>query len=933
MPQLRTLLIAVLLLAPAPVLAQQPDSGRAIPLDPAVRAGRLENGLSFFIRANARPEKRAELRLVVNAGSILEDDDQRGLAHVVEHMAFNGTANFQKQALVDYLESIGMRFGADLNAYTGFDETMYLLTVPTDTGTALERGIQILEDWAHQVTFDPVEIDKERGVVTEEWRLGQGAGARLRDQVFPVLFRGSRYADRLPIGTPESLSSFHRDELVRFYHDWYRPDLMAVIAVGDFDAAEVERLVRQRFSALRGPANPRERAAWPVEDHDETLVAVATDAEATSTSVNVYYKHDPEDGSTYGANRRSLVENLYGGMLNGRLAELARSADPPFVSAGAGNGSLVRTQSAFSIGAGVREDQVLRGLEAVLTEVSRVARFGFTLSELEREKRDLLRYYETNFAEREKTESSQLADEYARNFLEREAVPGIAVEFDLAKSYMPGITLAEVNALSTQWLTDGNRVVVVQAPRKEGISVPTRDAILGVFGQVESTSITAYEDVAAATELVASPPVPGTVVSERAFPSAGVTEWRLSNGIRVLLKPTDFKDDEILMSAVSPGGLSLVSDADYVSGQFAPTLVQLSGYGDFDITQLQKLLAGKAVSIQPSLDDRTEGVAGGASPRDLETLLELTYLTFTSPREDSIAFRSVITRFRGVLENQQASPDKAFSDTLSVTLAQHHPRVVPVTLATLDQIDRDRSFDIYRDRFADAGDFTFVFAGNLDLAAMRPLVEKWLASLPATGRTESWRDNGVRPPSGVVTKVVRRGIEPKSQTAIVFSGPFEYSRENVQALTTMTDVLEIRLRDVLREELGGTYGVQIGHSATRDPWAQYAVTLSFGAAPERLDSLASVVFDEIDRLQMNGPDAATLQKVKETQRREHETSLRRNGHWVNRLVSAALQGIEPDQLADVPALIDGVTAGSVADAAKRWLVKDRYVRVSLLPER
>jgi zinc protease len=933
MRQLHRLFLTGLLLAPGALFAQQPEPGRVIPLDPAVRTGRLENGLSFFIRANARPEKRAELRLVVNAGSILEDSTQRGLAHVVEHMAFNGTAHFQKQALVDYLESIGMRFGADLNAYTGFDETMYLLTVPTDTGTALERGIQILEDWAHEVTFDPVEIDKERGVVTEEWRLGQGAGARLRDQVFPVLFRGSRYADRLPIGTPESLRSFHRDELVRFYKDWYRPDLMAVVAVGDFDAAEVERLIRQQFSSVRGPANPRQRPSWPIEDHDETLVVVATDPEATSTSVNVYYKHDPKENATYGAYRQSLLANLYSGILNSRLSELARNADPPFVNAGAGDGSLVRTQSAFSIGAGVRDGQVLRGLDAVLTEASRVSRFGFTASELEREKRDLLRYYETNYAERDKTESSQLADEYARHFLENEAVPGIAVEFDLAKTYLPGITLDEVNALSAEWLTDRNRVVVVQAPRKEGVAVPTRQEILGVFGQVEQKSITAYEDVVAATELVASPPQPGQVTSERTFASAGVTEWRLSNGVRVLLKPTDFKDDEVLMSAVSPGGLSLVPDADYVSGQFASTLVQLSGYGDFDITQLQKFLAGKAVSIQPSLDDRTEGLSGGASPKDLETLLQLTWLAFSAPREDSVAFRSVMTRFRGILENQQASPDKAFSDTLTVTMAQHHPRAVPVTLATLDRIDRDRAFDIFRDRFADASDFTFVFAGNIDLATMRPLVERWLASLPATRRTETWRDTGIRPPTGVVTKVVRKGIEPKSQTAIVFSGPFEYSRENVQALTTLTDVLEIRLRDVLREELGGTYGVQIGQSATRDPWSQYSVTISFGAAPERLDSLASVVFEEIERVKANGPDAATLQKVKETQRREHETSLRRNGYWVSRLVSATLQGIEPDQLADVPALIDGVTSGSVADAAKRWLLADRYVRVSLMPER
>jgi zinc protease len=501
------------------------------------------------------------------------------------------------------------------------------------------------------------------------------------------------------------------------------------------------------------------------------------------------------------------------------------------------------------------------------------------------------------------------------------------------KQYLPVIALGDVNALATEWMTDRNRVVVVQAPEKDSVVVPDRDQLLGVFAVVERKDIAPYEDVVAPDALVPVPPQPGTITGEQMFASTGVTEWRLSNGVRVLLRPTDFKDDEVLVRAFSPGGLSLVADADYTSGGFSPALVQLSGYGDFDATQLQKALAGKAVGVQATIDDLTEGLNGAASPKDLETLFQLIYLNFTALREDSVAFQSIIARFRAILENQEVSPEKAFADTLAVTLAQHHPRVKPVSLATLDDIDRDRAFDIFRDRFAGANEFTFVIVGTIDTATIRPLVLRWLGGLPTSSRTEKWVDNGVRPPEGVITKVVRKGIEPKSQTSIAFTGPFEYTRESVQLLNSLSDVLEIRLRDLIREELGGTYGVQVSPRAARDPWSQYSVTISFGAAPERLDSLVTVVFEEIARLSADGPDEATLQKVKETQRREHETNARQNSYWVGRIASAALQGYAADNLANVPALIDAVNAQGIAATARQLLRRDRYVRVSLMPER
>lgn len=917
--------------SPAPAVSQQ--TGERLGQDPAVTIGTLTNGLRYYVRANSRPENRAELSLLVNAGSLLEEEDQRGLAHFVEHMAFNGTASFEKQALVDYLESIGMRFGADLNAYTGFDETVYMLTVPTDTGTALETGIQILEEWAHRVTFDSVEIENERGVVIEEWRLGRGAGARLRDKVFPVLLQDSRYAERLPIGSREALESFAPEALRRFYRDWYRPDLMAVVAVGDFDAERVEALIRERFGGIAQALNPRTRPEYPVPGHADTRVVIATDPEAPGTSVELYFKKGPGERGTVAAFRRSLVSRLHTSMLNARLGEIGRLADPPFIGASSSEGSLLRTLSAYVVGGAVHEGATLRGFDAILAEAERVARHGFSDTELQRQKLNVLRAYEVAFAERDKTESVTYANEYARHFLEGESIPGIEAEYQLVQQLLPDISLAEVEAMSAEWMTDQSRVVVVQAPEKEGVDVPTEPEILATLENVRTRELAPYEDVVEDTPLVPSPPEPGTVVSEARDDDLGILDWRLSNGVRVVLKPTDFKNDEVLVRGFSPGGLSLIDDADYMSGGFATLLVGSGGLGDRDLTQLQKALAGKAVRVNPSLEDLTESVGGMASPDDLETLFQLIYLNVTAPRRDSAAFASVLTRVRGLLANQEASPEKAFQDTLSVTLAQHHPRARPISLEVLDEVDPERAFAIYQDRFADAGDFTFVVVGAFDPEGIRPLVLQYLGGLPTTGRTEAWRDTGLRAPPGVVEKTVRKGVEPKAQTAIVFSGELGmFDRATTHGLASMTSVLDIRLREILREDLGGTYGVGVGQNAARFPNPRYAVTIAFGAAPERIDSLVAVVFDEIERLKTEGPDSASLSKVQEAQRRSHETRLRENGYWLTELAGSLLRGEPLGAFRNYTALVDALTPESIAAAARDFLDRGRYVRVTLLPE-
>lgn len=924
---IRVALLSLLIVAPLTTAAQK------MPVDSAVTVGTLPNGVRYYIRVNREPQKRAELRLAINAGSVLEDNDQRGLAHMVEHMAFNGTRNFAKQEIINYLETIGMQFGADLNAYTSFDETVYMLTVPTDTGTALTKAFQILEDWAHGVTFDTTEINKERGVVIEEWRLGRGADARMRDKVFPVLFRDSRYADRLPIGEKNILETFTPATLRRFYRDWYRPDLMAVVAVGDFDKSQVERLIRTHFARVPAPAAKRARTEFPVPDHAETLVTVVADKEATSTSVEVYQKLARRPEGTVESYRAGIADYLYAAMLNARLAELAESANPPFIGAGGGRGSLIRTKDVFSIGASVAEDGIEKGLDAILTEAERASRHGFSAGELEREKARLLRFYEQAYAERSKTESGRFADEYVRNFLEEESIPGIAYEYQLVQRLLPTITKAEVEQLARNWASERNRVIVVQAPEKPGLTLPTRERLLAVFDAARRKNVTPYVDAVASGPLVANPPRSGTVVSQAVVPEVGVTVWKLSNGARVLLKPTDFKNDEILFAASSPGGHSLATDTEHTSAIFASTLISMSGIGSYSNIELNKALAGKAVNVNPYIAETREGLSGSASPRDMRTLFEMIHLFFTQPRADSAVYQSYRTRLGAIIANRDADPETPYWDTLQVTMSSHHRRDRPMTPALLRELDLQRAIAFYRQRFADAGDFTFALVGNFTLDSIKPLVEKYLASLPSSGRVEQARDVGARPPTGVVQKTVRRGSEPKSQTQIVFSGPFEYNRDNRYALQSLVEVLDIKLRELLREDMGGTYGVSISQNNQREPYAGYEVRISFGAAPERLDSLANAVFTVIERMKSEGPSATDLAKVQETQRRSYEKGLRENDFWLGQLMTRTQNEEDLKLVLAYPALVNSLTAAQIKEAAQKYLKRENYVRVSLYPER
>jgi zinc protease len=934
---LAPLLLAAWAAACAPnATGEGPDPyprSRRLPDDTTVIRGRLWNGMTYYVRANHEPQKRAELRLVVNAGSILEDNDQRGLAHLVEHMAFNGTTHFAKNELIDYLETVGMKFGPDINAYTGYDETVYMLTLPTDTAGALDTGLQIMQDWATGITFDTAEVRKERGVVIEEWRLGRGASARIQDKQMPVLFRRSRYATRNPIGDPETVQRAPLSALYRFYRTWYRPELMAVVAVGDFDAKEMERKIRRSFAWIAPDPKAPRRQIYGGPGGGGTRFAVASDPELTGSSVTLVHTDRARVRSTGGAYRETIVESLYGGMLSERLNELTQRPGAPFLDVSSFSGSLVRTAESSMLSAQAPENGVERALGALLSEAQRVARYGFTQAELDRAKAEQRRTWDQIYAERAKSTSGQFASGFASNFLYGGPLLSVETEYALQRSYLPGISLDEVNGRARETLGSKDRTVLVSVPQKPGVRVPDPERLAVVVDSVLHTHLDPYRDTDSGNALMPHPPTPGRVVEERRLPAVGVTEWRLSNGARVVMRPTDFRADEIMFLGRSRGGTSLVPDSLWLDAATATAAVQVGGVGDLSVSDLQKRLSGKAASVGTEIDELSQGVSGYAAPRDLETMLQLVHLYFTQPRRDSSAWEAYRERARESFLNRGASPEGAFVDTIAKVLTRDDPRSRPLTAASFDSLHLDRALAIFKDRFADAGGFTFYLVGNFQPDSVRPLVERYLASLPSTGRVETFRDRGVRPPTGIVRRTVRRGLEPKARTELVFSGPAEFSRAGTVALRALSEVMEIRLRERLREDLAGTYGVGVGGALIRDPAAQFRVTVDFGAAPARLDELTHVVFDEIAKLKRDGPTDLELDKVREELRREREVSLRDNGWWATQVVTYDRLGWDLDDIVRSPESETPITRDLVRDAARRYLTENSYVQVSLLPER
>jgi zinc protease len=918
---------------PIPAAVRTVRLDQTVPVDPLITVGTLPNGLRYYVRENRQPQARAELRLVVKAGSVLEDDDQRGMAHFVEHMAFNGTTNFPGNAVGSFMQSLGVRFGAHVNAHTGFDETVYELQIPTDNPSVIDRSFLIFEDFARAVTFDPEEVRKEQGVVLEEWRLGLGAGERISNAQFPLLLKGSRYADRLPIGNPEIIGNINQARLRKFYTDWYRPDLMAVVAVGDFKKETIEFQIRAHFGSLPPATTPRPRPSYTVPDQQGTAYSVLTDPEATSTRISVTSTMASREQMSIGSYRQHMVEQLFGYMLSARLGDIAEAPNAPFLRAQTDRDLFVKTIEVTSLDAQVAQGGVERGLAALFTEVARVQQFGFTAPELARMKLNLQRGLERAVIEKDKSPSGPLADEFIRNFIEEEPIPGIVYEYGLNQRFLPEITLEEVNAVAKGWMPDRNRLVAISAPETEKATLPDTTKLTSVLTTASGERLTAYVDTVSNQPLLARAPAAGAVANTASADTVGITQWTLSNGVRVVLKPTTYKQDEIMFRAVSPGGTSLASDEDFISAETADAVMAQGGLGSFSRSDLNKVLAGTTASVRADIGATEEGLAGGAARKDLETMFQLIYLSFTAPRADPVAFRVLTDQLKVTLANREAQPDTVFDQTLDEALSQNHLRAQPLTPALVDRMNLSKSLAFYQDRFADASDFLFVFVGSFDLQTMRPLVEKYLASLPSLKRNETVKDVGMRPPEGVVQRQVKSGIAPRSQVSIVFSGPFQNDEQHRVIASAMADTLAGNLQRTLREDLGGTYGVSAVPRFSKRPSGEYRLTITFACDPARTDALVKTAFQVIDLYKQIGPGTGQVADTRSALTRDLETNLENNAFLLNRILFKYEYGEDVRDVFDMRPYYEQITVASLRDAAREYLNTNRYVQVTLVPER
>jgi zinc protease len=931
----RVLLVVVLLFTAGTLVAQSDLTGK-LPIDPNVKIGKLTNGLTYFIRKNNRPEKKVELRLVVNAGSVLEDDDQQGLAHFTEHMGFNGTKNFKKNDLVSFLQSIGVEFGADLNAYTSFDETVYILPIPVDKPENLEKGFQILEDWGSTVTFEDAEIDKERGIVLEESRIGKGADDRMRKVYLPKILEGSPYANRLPIGKDDILKTFTYDVIKRFYRDWYRPNLMAVIVVGDLDPAEAEKMIKAHFEKLTNPASERVRVSPAIPERSKSEGLIITDKEATNHYVQIYYstkQSKPE--TTLGDYRESIIKRFFTAMLSQRLQELTQSPSPPFVFGASSLSDFLRGHEAYNSFAALGKGGVEPAVNALIAENERARKFGFTVGELDRIKKSLLRGMERAYNERDKSESEDYAGEYIRAFLHQEAIPGIENEFNYYKEFTESITLAEVNQYTARTIptVDKNKLILYTGPEKADFKVPTADELVVMANNAANAEVKPYEEKAIAASLLEKLPVPGKIVSEKQNKALGTTELTLSNGVKVILKPTDFKNDQVVMTATRLGGHYLYDTKDRLNAEYAVTVVGQMGVGAFSPVDLRKVLAGKTVGVSPRLGPISETLNGQSGSKDIESMLQLTYLYFTQPRKDEGLFSSFVSKQEAVYQNVMSDPNAVYQDSLLKTVYRNHPRAPRIPRAEdFSKINLDRSLEIYKERFGNANGFTFILVGSFDVNTIKPLISSYLASLPSTSKTSTFRDVGLRPVKGIVTKKVYKGKEAKSMINISFYGEKPYSSDEHLKLEALVELLNIKVIETLREDMSGVYGAGVRGGLNKLPYNSYTLTISMPCGPENVDKLIKASFDEIQKVKDTGPSEVDLNKVKETWKKQYEVDVKDNGFWARKLQASVELGSTADEVLSFEKRIEAIRTSDLKEAAIKYFDMKNYVQVVLYPE-
>lgn len=902
-----------------------------MPLKENIRHGKLANGLEYFIMKNNKPEDRVSFRMPVKIGSVDENDNQQGMAHFVEHMCFNGTEDFPKSELINYLEKNGVKFGADLNAYTSFDETVYMLELPADNDKVLETGIQILENWAHKVTFKDKDIDDERGVIVEEARLRGGVQTRMFDKHKDVTFYGSKYKDRVPIGDTTLLRQSPHEEFRNFYKKWYRPDLMSVVIVGDIDVDKMEQYVKKYFNKIPVPQNAPQPDDYSLPVNKSPKVSIASDKELPFPTITFTYRRPAEKVlGNYREYKTNLLDQLAGGALNERLAEKSLSADPPYQIAQAGYHSSMGAED-FSMIAVAKGTEYKKATDVLLTETMRAVKYGITQSELDRMKENVLSNYKQSYAERNATESSDLANELVRHFLKNESVPGIEFEYAFVNQILPTITLEEVNARLKSYIVNNNYLATLSLPSTSK-DIPTEKEFEDNYNSVISKNITAYEDTVVDEPLFTEQVTPGKVVEKKDLPK-DVKMIKLSNGAKVYFKNTNFKDDEITFRAFSKGGSSVMNDKDFVSGRYADDIINNSGISNFDMTTLRKMTSSKHFSVSPTIGELTEGFRGSSNTEDFEEMLQMLHLYFTQPRVDKEAFESWMAKTKDALVNSKRNPNSVLSDSLGYILSSYSPRKKPVTVEDLAKVDMNEAYKVYKNRFSNAGDFDFIFTGNLDKVNFEELVAKYIGSLKGTDKQENWKDLGAKMPKGKMNKVFKKGLDQNSRVILVFTTENSpYNQKTRQLIQSLDKVLNIRLREQLREEKGGVYNVTAYSQIEKYPRENSFVVVTFGCDPHRVDELKKDTKMIVDELKTTLISDENMQKIKETQKREFELAQKENNTWTTWIYNSLWYGEDLKNIDNYLTVVDNLSKEDIKKAANKYLDYDNMKSFVLEPE-
>ena len=913
--------------------AQQQPQMPPIPTDPNVRIGKLENGLTYYIRHNELPEERADFYIAQKVGSILEEENQRGLAHFLEHMCFNGTTNFPGKGIINWLETIGVRFGENLNAYTSIDETVYNINnVPVIRDGIVDSCLLILHDWANDLTLAEAEIDNERGVIHEEWRTGQGAMMRMYEQALPKAFEGSKYGHRLPIGTIEVIDNFPYQALRDYYETWYRPDQQGIVVVGDIDVDKVEAKIKELFSPIQMPANAPERKYEQVPDNKEPIITIAKDKEQPSTIIYIWHKHPATPNEAKG-NIGYLVQNymfsMISSMMHARLEELRQSANPPFIQAASGDSDflLAKTTEAFVGMAVSKDDGIPTALSTLVREIERARKFGFTASEYARAKADYLLMLESAYKERDKMKNNQYVQEYIRHFIDNEPIPGIETEYALMNQLAPNIPVEAINSILPQLIKDENIVINIFGPDKEGMVYPTEAEILDILNKTKAEEITAYVDKVSDEPLMKEAPKAGKIVKTEEGPF-GSTALTLSNGVRVVLKTTDFKADEIRMRAFSPGGTSVFGTKEALQLKMLNSVAGLGGLGNFSNVDLEKVLAGKKATIGASVSGLSEGLNGSCSPKDLETLLQLAYLSFTAPRMDEEAFESFKQRTKASLANQEANPMTALTDTLQMEMYGDHPLAGRVKAEMIDQLDYNRIMEMYKDRFKEAGDFTFLFVGNINLEEAKPLIETYLGGLPTINRKENYQDIQLNIRKGTHKNLFEKQMEtPKATVLNIISGNCEYNLKNDLLMTMLSQTMSMVYLETVREKEGASYGVSAFGQLSRGIKDEALFQIYFDTDPAKREKMEQIVMSELQKVAQEGPRPEHLAKVKEFLLKKHIEDAKENSYWLGQLNN--YYWYKTDMNTDYEKLVNNLTAEDVKNFTKALLDQGNIIEITM----